>query len=87
MIPEKFEAEYDLQIVEIEPSKFGYTETRAKDELADWLVKDGYDDKGDFYSNFRYLRDVIKTTHEMSQELHKNKEGSMYYLAKIKKGK
>ena len=83
-MPDKFEAEYEIPFVETSPLVWSYTEARTKDGLADWLVANGHPDAGSFYLNFRFLRDVIGASHEMSQEIHKNKEGSMYYLAKVK---
>jgi len=83
--PLKFVAEYEFALVEVPKGTMKYFETsRVKDELADWLVKNGYPDTGDFYKNFRCLRDVLGFKHVMTQLRHKSKDNIQTYTAEIK---
>ena len=83
--PLKFYSEYEFALVEAPKGIIKYVETaRIKDELADWLIANGFPDTGDFYKNFRYLRDVLGFKHMMIQLRHKSKDNIQTYTAEIK---
>ena len=84
LIPKKFTASYSFISKEIEPNHFRYVETKVKDELADWLVANGFEAKDHFYSNFKFLRNELGQEHLMSQEIQKPEDGFMEYVAKLK---